>query len=72
MTAEPTPALPPAPAAPPALPAPEAAPSPSVPPVAPARAQPAARVVRVRGVQPGLVAAWLLAAVGLTVSVLLW
>lgn len=53
--------------APPASPAPEAviAPEPAAPP-RPARLRPA------RGVQPGLVAAWLVAAVGLTVSVLLW
>ena len=64
MSPEPTPALPPAPPAPPALPAPEHLTSPE--PLPPRAEHPAP------GVQPGLVAAWLLAAVGLTVSVLLW
>ncbi len=64
MTAESPPALPPAPPAPPALPVPEFVPPP--PMTTP-------RIRRVaRGVQPGLVAAWMLAAVALTVSVLLW
>ncbi|MDO5693259.1 MAG: uroporphyrinogen-III C-methyltransferase [Pseudomonadota bacterium] len=65
MTSEPTPALPPAPVAPPALPAPEAVAQPEI-------ATLSSRAERPAGVQPGLVAAWLLAAVGLTVSVLLW
>ena len=69
MSAEQTPALPPAPGAPPALPAPD---TPlAAPPIAPAPPQ-RIDAPRPPGVQPGLVAAWLLAAVGLTVTVLLW
>lgn len=69
MTAEPNPAVPPVPTAPgtPATPPPPVAPD--TPPARPPRVE---RVVRVRGVQPGLVVAWLVAAVGLTVSLLLW
>ena len=64
MTSEQNHAPPPAPLAP-AAPPPEVTPPPEAP-VRPMRMRPG------RGVQPGLVAAWLVAAVGLTVSVLLW
>ncbi len=67
MSAEPTPAPPPdasAPSGVSAAPAAEA-PAPSPAPAALARA-------RRRGMQPGLVAAWVVAAIGLTVSLLLW
>ncbi len=71
MNSEPNPAsLPPA-AAPAQVSAPEPLPAPPVPP-APPRASSAMRSWRRRGLQPGLVAAWLLAAVGVTVSLLLW
>lgn len=68
MNSELNPASSPAAAASAPVSAPELAPA--LPP--PPRTGNAMRAWRRRGLQPGLVAAWLLAAVGLTVSLLLW
>ena len=68
MNSELNPAPSPVAAAPAVTSAAEPAPPPSPPPRSPGLG----RALRRRGLQPGLVAAWLIAAIGLTVSLLLW